>query len=647
MLHIIKQLKELYLGVCITSLQGPESTASNEKVLSDQEMLDVLRNTNDANTEELKQQMLAYVNSIDGADKILNKQDNIEWDSNRSLALQNIADYLKNRQQIWEWKEAVLNVIFNGTELDLQNEIEKINISKDTKEHVSKTKGMVRDALSQSIDLTNKDYLINTILPVLEANNMDLSKTNRKNIDKNIVRALQYGLINLWYDISYTTRSGKKLVGGDAVDGDFGGTMERAVKKLQNDLGINVSGVFDKATLSVLKTNLGVEESQEASSKEENLDNAKEKNNTKERTEESLSNIEVSNEDRSVLKNKLAWTESAFSWRTRYNKGSEALLGVSNSLDVRWNGLKTLSTQAKALRDSDLGDIIATIDATADESEKWYVISTVSQYMRKSKDFNNGSIDAWNTQTEELIQKDKQRRKGFNDLLGFNTDSLADSYYKKLSEGNIGKTTTEGIAFDAAATLNVEGSKGSKKWIESVLGNLQMLTVNGEAITVKVTNPAHIEGFINKLAGISMPEDIKKDLIENIKQGNVELHFYKDPDGFDDRIVPLMVNEISPIVDIVEPEDVEDPNTTVREECRGRDLHTVTSTYNPKPGWWVFNDYDTTSVLKERGADRCESGWGSDGGTDNWGQSSSPWNSSWDSSGWGWNWAAWWSSGSR
>jgi hypothetical protein len=89
---------------------------------------------------------------------------------------------------------------------------------------------------------------------------------------------------------------------------------------------------------------------------------------------------------------------------------------------------------------------------------QWLIISSVVQQIKKSGDYNNGDLAKWNSETDNLISIDQKRRKGFNELFGFDATKEANTYYEVLSsaKGNIDEVTIPGMAFDASATLAVE-----------------------------------------------------------------------------------------------------------------------------------------------------------------------------------------------
>ena len=70
------------------------------------------------------------------------------------------------------------------------------------------------------------------------------------------VKVLQEILYNLWYDISYTKKSGEKIEWLAAIDSIYGNTMVYLVNILQADLRMTRTWIFDKNVLEALQKRL-------------------------------------------------------------------------------------------------------------------------------------------------------------------------------------------------------------------------------------------------------------------------------------------------------------------------------------------------------------------------------------------------------
>lgn len=266
------------------------------------------------------------------------------------------------------------------------------------------------------------------------------------------------------------------------------------------------------------------------------------------------------------IDSKLSSFESAFSFRTRYNKGALAFMSPEWNLESRWNWLLQLSKWVKALKDVKLNQFLTWVKT---ENEKWLVISTISQYMKKANDFNNWDIKSWNENVDKYVKTDKDRRKAFDTMMWFSLESEAEQYYTKLKDakGKIGETKIKWVWFDATASKNVETSK-TVKWMDTLYTNLSILTVDGQPLLIPITDNAKIEAFKEKIkSSKNVSEDVKASLIAWIDNGSVELNFYKDPEGFDDRILPIIKKSIpgdkpgkpgitpdSPVIEVFQPE---------------------------------------------------------------------------------------------
>lgn len=238
-----------------------------------------------------------------------------------------------------------------------------------------------------------------------------------------------------------------------------------------------------------------------------------------------------------------------FNGNTRYNLGAEKLIDPKNDLETRWSWLKQLSNRVALLKKSWLKNIIATVDKNWSENQKLYVISTVVQFMKTAHNYNNGDIKKWNSDTQNLVNIDVSRRKSFDTLFGTSMNSEAQTYYKWLVEAGrekkISKVNSTGLAFDATSTLNVEWKSKSIKWVDVFYSNLSMLAVNGKPLLVPVDSWKN-EAFIKNLSQVNMKENVKQQLINGINDGSIKLYFYKDPEWFDDRILPIKTNTPAP-----------------------------------------------------------------------------------------------------
>ncbi len=242
--------------------------------------------------------------------------------------------------------------------------------------------------------------------------------------------------------------------------------------------------------------------------------------------------------DKTDLDGKLKEFESAFSWRTRYNTWAKNFLNPKNDLNTRWNWLTTMANKTKALRDAWLPQYLARI---TDNNDKRLVISTLSQYTKKANDFNNWDISKWNSDVENYINTDKKRRKSFDTLFWFSLENEANEYYDKLKKWKrkIWKMDVKWISFDATASKAVEG-KDTVTWVDVLYTNLSMLTVNWEPLLVKIDD-SKVNKFKETVQWLqNMDENVKKDLINKIDKWQVTLYYYKDPEGFNDRIIPYI-----------------------------------------------------------------------------------------------------------
>ncbi|MDD5212916.1 MAG: hypothetical protein PHG82_00600 [Candidatus Gracilibacteria bacterium] len=242
--------------------------------------------------------------------------------------------------------------------------------------------------------------------------------------------------------------------------------------------------------------------------------------------------------------------EDKFDYKTRYNKGAFDFMDPNANLETRWNGLKALDKSTKKLRESNLAQIIAGIEKSGDVNQKWYLISVLSQFTRKSNDFKNGDIAEWNNNIEKRKELEfaklngkKSRREKFNEILGFSLNDESTKLYTQLTEGKgkISKVNLDALSFDVISSLNVE--KKSLKGLETLNAKTSILTVDGKPAWEEITDKSKIDIFIQNLAKSNsgnINSVQKKQIIEGLKNQTIVLKLCKDSYGGDDKIIPIV-----------------------------------------------------------------------------------------------------------
>lgn len=258
------------------------------------------------------------------------------------------------------------------------------------------------------------------------------------------------------------------------------------------------------------------------------------KNWIESRTIKSISSIESQVTNEATMTNNereasILALEDKFSYKTRYNKWAYDFMNPNTNLETRWNWLKTLNKSTKILRDSNLSKIIADIEKTWDISKKSHLISVLSQFTRKSSEFNNGNIGDWNTKLEERKKIEERNRKEFDNTLWFSLSSESRELYSKLWKWKIWSTKLDWISFDLIASKNVEWK--SLKWIELLNAKSSILTIDGKPAWVDITDKSKIDAFTKKINNAN--------LVNWIKSWEIVLKLAKDPYGWDDKIVPI------------------------------------------------------------------------------------------------------------
>ena len=227
----------------------------------------------------------------------------------------------------------------------------------------------------------------------------------------------------------------------------------------------------------------------------------------------------------------LSMYREGFSEKTRWNQWALAVLtpiSDSHTLENRWSALVDLSNTPKALKDINFPEFIESNKDATDE-QKLAIISKVSSWMREWSDIRNAkSVD-------EVISIDQARREGFNKNFGFDASTYATQYYSELSQmDNLSSTNVHGTWFDAISTLHVEG-KHTVSGVDVLHGNLDAIAdTNGDMLMIEISEKADTIAFAKTI------EKTNPQLAQLIEEGKVTLYFYKDPDGFDDRILPVV-----------------------------------------------------------------------------------------------------------
>lgn len=223
----------------------------------------------------------------------------------------------------------------------------------------------------------------------------------------------------------------------------------------------------------------------------------------------------------------LSTYREGFSEKTRWNSGALWVLTPTNSLEQRWESLVDLADGPKALRDINFSNFLE-YHKDASDDQKLAIISKVASWMREGGDIKNAQS------LEEVIKIDSQRREAFNTNFGFDASKYAQAYYNELSHlDNLSATSVHGTGFDAVSTLHVEG-KHKISWVDVLHGNLDAIAdKNGDMLMIEISDKNDTMAFANTIA------QTNPDLAQLIEDGKVTLYFYKDPDGFDDRILPV------------------------------------------------------------------------------------------------------------
>jgi len=248
------------------------------------------------------------------------------------------------------------------------------------------------------------------------------------------------------------------------------------------------------------------------------------------------------------------WLDHTITFRTRTNKYADEIMNPDTTIDERWNWfVKFANRDLKYSKELNLTidsfkSVLALIEKNwpISKNDKFYIISTVVQFMKKANDTDEWNIENYNKNYESLIKMNNDRRDWYNELLWFNTDIVSDKFDIQLRAAweawKIWETKTVWISFDASSSLRVYKQKEAMKGVDIFYSNIQVLTSWWKPILIPITNQKDIDWFVSMLENKNnLDEKIKRDLIEWIKSKNIELNYYRDPDWHNDRILPIII----------------------------------------------------------------------------------------------------------
>ena len=248
------------------------------------------------------------------------------------------------------------------------------------------------------------------------------------------------------------------------------------------------------------------------------------------------------------LNKELNQYESGFSYKTRYNDSNREwnwkFLDPNNSIDNRYKVITEISKRVWDLQKVNLHEFLLKY-ASSTQEKKLAIISTLGAWTRKSKDVKNADTP------EKLIKLDKERRTPFNNIFGFDTSKYANQYYKLLSkQEKLNSIPDHGTSFDAISALNVwwdstiENNKLNTRayGIDMIHGSIDMIADKDDnPIQVEITDTQDKLDFAANVKKLAVHHgDALYKLAADIEDGSISLFFYKDPDGFNDRILPVM-----------------------------------------------------------------------------------------------------------
>lgn len=214
------------------------------------------------------------------------------------------------------------------------------------------------------------------------------------------------------------------------------------------------------------------------------------------------------------------------------------LMDPKNTPEQRWQWLKDL---AEKMKNTDLQNLISETENSIEnkEDKKDYIISSLVQSTKRSKDYFNWDIDKIKDNLDNLINKDRNRRHNFDGLLTSSLNEEAEIYYNELlkNKDNLWTLVYKWLAFDASASLHVWKKNKRIKWIDVLKWNLSMITANWELILIPITDKPKIDAFKTNINSLSLKPELRDQILEGLNLWNIKLYFYKDPEWFDDRII--------------------------------------------------------------------------------------------------------------
>ncbi|MDQ7022654.1 MAG: hypothetical protein Q9M97_03885 [Candidatus Gracilibacteria bacterium] len=294
-------------------------------------------------------------------------------------------------------------------------------------------------------------------------------------------------------------------------DVNFDGKAYSPKKGQRLQFDISATSTYDKDKNSIRKYNLNIKSISTGNDKVS-----------------SLNSVEIFSYNNEDIISHLEGLEEHFNANTRNKKGAELIMNPSKSLKDRFESLKILARNTgKKLTLNSL------IEKAKTNKDKEFIVSRVSQYLRKSNDANI-SKDA-----KKIIKMDKVRSSIFSNIelskMGVDLSEYRNEFYKnsKLITKFKNTNISNGVALDVVSSL-IPG-KDTRRGLYALKGNIGVMgDKNGNPIKITI-NKSHQKSIVEALVGKTNSYTVNS-LMKGLKKGEIQIYFVKTI-GFDDAVV--------------------------------------------------------------------------------------------------------------
>lgn len=234
MLHIVQQIKGLYVGIIMRGFSMEATGTNAENIVDGEKLSEQLKDLNAPVTEDLKNKIQGFINTM--SEKGLSPNDLWdEWGDALSAVereqYDNVLLFLANRLENISYKKAAEMIqtqqTVMATEL-FKSAIDRfLTVTEETKNKIGSVKNNTKQKINYT--LSEKDSSIETSLTSSEQIILNFDIANKKNKSK--VKELQTALVTLGYTLSWKN---------SGIDGFWGNSTESSLNIAKINVTNNV-----------------------------------------------------------------------------------------------------------------------------------------------------------------------------------------------------------------------------------------------------------------------------------------------------------------------------------------------------------------------------------------------------------------------